>query len=87
MSRCTRKKAQAVVAAAVCAAVGWMSNVGLAQEILPFTESPSKSVAGRTLQESKHQLRTEPKEEKRYSFDKTPLVGVTIFNRFTLLCL
>ncbi len=31
-----------------------------AQEILPFPETPSASVAGRTLQESKHQWRKEP---------------------------
>ena len=32
-----------------------------AQEMLPFPEPPSASVAGRTLAESKHQWRTEPR--------------------------
>jgi hypothetical protein len=32
-----------------------------AQEVLPFPPTPSASVVGRTLQESVHQWRTEPK--------------------------
>jgi len=35
-------------------------GTAFAQEILPFPETPSASVAGRTLQESKHQWRKEP---------------------------
>jgi arylsulfatase len=37
------------------------ASVASAQEILPFPETPSASVAGRTLQESKHQWRQMPK--------------------------
>ena len=38
-----------------------LASVVIAQEILPFPEPPSASIAGRTLQESKHQWRTEPR--------------------------
>ena len=44
---------------ALGAALLW-AGTALAQEILPFPETPSASVAGRTLQESKHQWRVEP---------------------------
>jgi arylsulfatase len=37
-----------------------LAGMAAAQEILPFPETPSASVAGRTLQESKHQWRVEP---------------------------
>jgi arylsulfatase A-like enzyme len=37
-----------------------LGGVISAQEILPFPETPSASVAGRTLQESTHKWRTEP---------------------------
>jgi len=36
------------------------AGMAAAQEILPFPETPSASVAGRTLKESKHQWRKEP---------------------------
>ena len=47
---------------------GWMIEMVVllsagtvsAQDILPFPETPSASVTGRTLQESKHQWRKEP---------------------------
>jgi arylsulfatase len=46
--------------AAVTAALLWV-GAAVAQEILPFPEPPSASVAGRALQESTHQWRTEPR--------------------------
>jgi arylsulfatase A-like enzyme len=39
----------------------WLPAAVSAQQILPFPETPSVSVAGRTLRESKHQWRVEPK--------------------------
>ncbi len=49
--------------AAIAAALGLLAGAGTAvsQEILPFPEPPSASVAGRTLQESTHHWRVVPR--------------------------
>jgi len=38
----------------------FFAEIAAAQEILPFPETPTASIAGRTLRESKHQWRKEP---------------------------
>ncbi|MHC4945100.1 MAG: arylsulfatase [Planctomycetota bacterium] len=52
-----RKCVLSIMATAV---ICLFTGMAVAQEILPFPEPPSASVAGRTLQESKHQWRAEP---------------------------
>lgn len=58
-------KAQAIVKIAICVSVVLMSRWALAQEILPFPETPSASITGRTLMESKHQWRAEPQRLRK----------------------
>jgi len=42
------------------AAIFFFAGIAAAQEILPFPEPPSASVAGKTLKDSKHQWRKTP---------------------------
>jgi arylsulfatase len=53
-------KKQTIFKVVICALMLLMSRWALAQEILPFPETPSASITGRTLKESKHQWRVEP---------------------------
>jgi len=53
-------KRQTIFTVVISALMLLMSRWALAQEILPFPETPSASIAGRTLKESKHQWRVEP---------------------------
>jgi arylsulfatase len=53
-------KKQTIFKVVICALMLLMSRWALAQEILPFPETPSASIAGRTLKESKHQWRVDP---------------------------